>query len=539
MFDVVIRNGIVYDGTGSTPFRGDLTITGDVISSVGKQVVERGGLEIDATGLAVAPGFVNVLSWGVESIIEDGRAESDIRQGVTLEVFGEGESMGPLNEAMKKDLLERQGDIKYEINWTTLGEYLDYLVERGVSPNVASFVGAATVRVHVLGFADRAPTSDELNRMRQLVRQAMDEGAVGVASALIYAPGFYAKTDELIALAHVAGEYGGLYISHLRSEGNRLLEAIDELLRIAREAKVPAEIYHMKAVGKSNWHKFEFMIDKIEEARANGMRITADMYPYTAGKTGLDAAMPPWVQEGGLRAWIERLRDPLVRDRVRREMSTPTDAWENLYLAAGPEKTLLASFKSEALKPFTGKTLAEIAEIRGKSPEETAMDLVIEDESRVGVVYFLMSEENVRRGLSLPWVSFGSDERCITPTGAFLKSSAHPRAYGTFTRFLSKYVRDEKVVALEEAVRRLASLPAENLRLERRGQLKPGYFADIAVFNPNNIQDHATYDNPHQHSTGMVHVFVNGVQVLKNGEHTGAKPGRGLRGPGYKQKSRA
>jgi len=539
MFDVVIRNGILYDGTGSTPFRGDLAITSDVISYVGKQVVERGGLEIDATGLAVAPGFVNVLSWGVESIIEDGRAESDIRQGVTLEVFGEGESMGPLNEAMKKDLLERQGDIKYEIKWTTLGEYLDYLVERGVSPNVASFVGAATVRVHVLGFADRAPTPDELKRMRQLVSQAMDEGAVGVASALIYAPGFYAKTDELIALAQVAGEYGGLYISHLRSEGNRLLEALDELLTIAREAKVPAEIYHMKAVGKSNWHKFELMIDKIEEARANGMRIAADMYPYTAGKTGLDAAMPPWVQEGGLRAWIERLKDPLVRDRVRREMSTPTDAWENLYLAAGPEKTLLASFKSEGLKPFTGKTLAEIAKIRGKSPEETAMDLVIEDESRVGVVYFLMSEENVRRGLSLPWVSFGSDERCITPTGAFLKSSAHPRAYGTFARFLGKYVRDEKVVSLEEAVRRLASLPAENLRLERRGQLKPGYFADIVVFDPNNIRDHATYDNPHQHSRGMVHVFVNGVQILKNGEHTGAKPGRVLRGPGYKQKSRA
>jgi N-acyl-D-amino-acid deacylase len=492
-------------------------------------------VEIDAAGLAVAPGFINMLSWATESLIADGRSQSDIRQGVTLEVFGEGWSMGPLNEAMRREMLERQGDIKYEIPWTTLGEYLEYLVRRGVSTNVASFVGATTVRIHVLGYENRPPTPEEMERMRQLVRQAMEEGALGVGSSLIYAPAFYASTEELIELCKVAAEYGGMYISHIRSEGNRLLEAIDELIRIAREAKIPAEIYHLKAAGRANWPKLDEAIRRIEAARAQGLRITANMYPYTAGATGLDAAMPPWVQEGGHRAWIERLKNPAIRQRVTREMRTPTDRWENLYLMAGsPENVLLVGFKNEALKPLTGKTLAEVARLRGRSPEDTIIDLVIEDDSRVGAVYFLMSEENVRKQIALPWMSFGSDAESLAPEGVFLKANPHPRAYGTFARVLGRYVREEKIIPLEEAIRRMTSLPAENLKLDRRGRLKVGYFADVVVFDPAKVQDHATYERPHQYATGVIHVFVNGVPVLRNGEHTGATPGRVVRGPGYK-----
>ncbi len=534
-YDVVIRGGTIYDGSGSPPFVGDVALRGDTIAAIGSVGNARGRVEINAAGLAVAPGFINMLSWATESLIADGRSQSDIRQGVTLEVFGEGWSMGPLNEAMKREMLERQGDIKYDIPWTTLGEYLEYLVQRGVSPNVASFVGATTLRIHVLGYADRPPTPEELERMRQLVRQAMEEGALGVGSSLIYAPAFYASTEELIELCKVAAEYGGMYISHIRSEGNRLLEAVDELIRIAREAKIPAEIYHLKAAGRANWPKLEEAIRRIEAARAAGLRITANMYPYTAGATGLNAAMPPWVQEGGHRAWIERLKNPAIRERVKREMRTPTDRWENLYLMAGsPENVLLVGFKNEALKPLTGKTLAEVARLRGKSPEDTIIDLVIEDNSRVDTVYFLMSEENVKRQIALPWVSFGSDAESLAPEGVFLKSNPHPRAYGTFARVLGRYVREEKVIPLEEAIRRMTSLPAENLKLDRRGRLKVGYFADVVVFDPAKIQDHATYERPHQYATGVLHVFVNGVQVLKDGEHTGAKPGRVVRGPGYK-----
>jgi len=534
-YDVVIRGGTIYDGSGSPPFVGDLAIRGDTIAAIGSLGNARGRVEIDAAGLAVAPGFINMLSWATESLIADGRSQSDIRQGVTLEVFGEGWSMGPLNEAMRREMLERQGDIKYEIPWTTLGEYLEYLVRRGVSTNVASFVGATTVRIHVLGYENRPPTPEEMERMRQLVRQAMEEGALGVGSSLIYAPAFYASTEELIELCKVAAEYGGMYISHIRSEGNRLLEAIDELIRIAREAKIPAEIYHLKAAGRPNWPKLDEAIRRIEAARAQGLRITANMYPYTAGATGLDAAMPPWVQEGGHRAWIERLKNPAIRQRVTREMRTPTDRWENLYLMAGsPENVLLVGFKNEALKPLTGKTLAEVARLRGRSPEDTIIDLVIEDDSRVGAVYFLMSEENVRKQIALPWMSFGSDAESLAPEGVFLKANPHPRAYGTFARVLGRYVREEKIIPLEEAIRRMTSLPAENLKLDRRGRLKVGYFADVVVFDPAKIQDHATYERPHQYATGVIHVFVNGVPVLRNGEHTGATPGRVVRGPGYK-----
>lgn len=535
-YDLVLRGGTIYDGSGGKPYVGDVAVRGDRVAAVGKLGEAKGKVEVDAKGLAVAPGFINMLSWATESLIVDGRGQSDIRQGVTLEVMGEGWSMGPVNAAMKKEMVEQQGDVKFDVAWTTLGEYLDHLVKRGIAPNIASFVGATTVRVHEVGYEDRPPTPEELARMRRLVAQAMEEGALGVGSSLIYAPAFYAKTDELVALCEEAGKYGGMYISHMRSEGNRLLEAIDELITIARRANVPAEIYHLKAAGRQNWGKLDQAIKKVEEARASGLRITADMYTYTAGATGLDASMPPWVQEGGLQAWKERMKDPATRERVKKAMTTPTDEWENFFVAAGPENILLVAFKNDQLKPLTGKTLAEVAKMRGKSPEETAMDLVIEDDSRVGTVYFLMSEDNVRRQVAIPWVSFGSDAEALSPEGVFLKSNPHPRAYGNFSRLLGKYVRDEKVIPLEEAVRRLTSLPAGNLKIEDRGQLAEGYFADVVVFDPAKIQDHATFKEPHQLSTGMRHVFVNGTQVLKDGEPTGATPGRVVRGPGWKGK---
>lgn len=533
-YDVVIRNGTIYDGSGGPPIRGDVAVHGDSIVAVGDIGPARGELEIDATGMAVAPGFINMLSWANVSLIEDGRSQGDIRQGVTLEVFGEGSSMGPLNEEMKREMLERQGDIKYDVAWTTLGEYLDHLVERGVSTNVASFIGATTVRIHEIGYEDRPPTPEELGRMQDLVRQAMREGALGVGSSLIYAPAFYADTDELVALASAAGEYGGMYISHMRSEGNRLLEAVDEVIEIARRANVPAEIYHLKAAGEENWHKIDQVVEKIEAARAEGIRITADMYTYTAGSTGLDAAMPPWVQEGGHDAWVERLKDPQIRRRVAQEMKTPTNEWENFYLAAGsPDRILLVGFRQDSLRYLTGKTLAEVAELRGQDPVETAMDLVIQDDSRVSTVYFLMSEENVRKQITLPWMSFGSDAGSYATEGVFLNSSTHPRAYGNFARLLGKYVRDEQIIPLQEAIRKLSALPAENLGIRRRGRLAPGYFADIVVFDPLEIRDNATFEEPHQYATGMHHVFVNGVQVLRDGEHTGATPGRVVRGPGW------
>jgi N-acyl-D-aspartate/D-glutamate deacylase len=535
LYDVVIRGGTLYDGSGRPGRVRDVAIIGDSIAAIGTLADARGRTEVDARGLAVAPGFTNMLSWATESLIEDGRGLSDIKQGVTLEIFGEGESMGPLNPEMKRLAKEAQGDIKYDITWTTLNDYLEHLTRRGISPNVASFVGATTVRIHELGYADRPPTPAELGRMQALVRQAMEDGALGVGSSLIYAPAFYAKTDELIALAEAAAPYGGIYISHMRSEGNRLLEAVDELLRISRHAGVAAEIYHLKAAGQANWPKMDRVIAKIDSARRVGAKITADMYSYTAGATGLDAAMPPWAQEGGYQAWAGRLRDPATRARVIREMRTPTDAWENLMLAAGsPDRVILVGFKADSLKYLTGKTLADVSRMRGTSPEETAIDLVIADGSRVGTVYFLMSEENVRRQLALPWVAIDSDAEAPAPEGVFLKSNPHPRAYGTFARFLGKYVRDERVVPLEEAIRRITAFPAENLKLNRRGMLRPGYYADVVVFDAARIQDHATFEKPHQLATGVVHVFVNGTQVLKDGEHTGAKPGRVVRGQGWK-----
>jgi N-acyl-D-amino-acid deacylase len=539
-YDVVIRGGTVYDGSGKPGVVADVAINADTIAFIGDLSKAVGKKEVDAKGLAVAPGFINMLSWATESLIIDGKSQSDIRQGVTLEVFGEGNSMGPLNDKMKAEALDamrRNPDYKYDIDWTTLGEYLESLQKRGVSPNVASFIGATSVRVHELGYANRLPNAEELERMKALVKQAMEEGAMGVGSSLIYAPANYSNTEELIEICKVAGEYGGMYITHMRSEGNNIFGAVDETIRIAREGKLPAEIYHLKMGGKDNWWKLDSVLAKIDKANTEGLKVTADMYTYTAGATGLDASMPPWVQEGGIKEWIKRLQDPNIRKRALEEMRKPSDKWENLLLlAGGPESVLLLGFANDSLKRFTGKTLAEVAKIYGKSSEETAMDLVITDSTRVDAAYFMMSEENVKRQIALPYLSFGSDAGSPASEGVFLKSNDHPRAYGNFARLLGKYVRDEKVIPLEEAVRKLTSLPASNLKIKRRGSLQQGYFADLVIFDPTKIQDNATFEKPHQYATGMVHVFVNGTQVLEKGEHTGAKPGRVVRGPGWKEK---
>jgi N-acyl-D-amino-acid deacylase len=537
----LIKNGTIYDGSGGEPFVGDILIQGDTIAAVEKAgiiaknpSILRGTKEIDATGLAVTPGFVNMLSWATESLIEDGRSLSDIRQGVTLEVMGEGNSMGPISDSLRRDAEANQSDIKYKIEWTTLGGYLNWLTKRGIACNVGSFVGATTIRENVLGSRNIAPNVSELAQMKALTRQAMEEGALGVGSSLIYAPAFYAKTDELVELSKVASEYGGSYITHMRSEGNRLLEGVDEVLEIAKRANIHVEIYHLKAAGKQNWAKMDKVIAKIDSARKVGINITTDMYTYIAGATGLDASMPPAIQEGGTKAWIARLKDPKIRTQTIKDMRTPTDKWENLFLGATPKGMLLTDFKEDSLRYLQGKTLEEVAKIFGKSAEETAMDLVIKDGSRVGVVYFLMSEDNVRKQIALPFMSFGSDAASQAPEGVFMKTSAHPRTYGNFARLLGKYVRDEKIITLQEAVRKLAALPCENLKIKKRGTLKVGNFADVVLFDPLSIQDHATFEKPHQLATGVRDVFVNGQLVLKNGEPTGAKAGRVVRGAGFK-----
>ena len=531
--DIVIRGGTIYDGSGGKPFTGEVAIDGDRIVYVGKPHGLHGRTEIDASGKAVAPGFINMLSWANESLLEDGLGQSDLRQGITLEVMGEGNSMGPLNERMRAQARERQIDIHYDVDWTTLGQYLEKLESGGVALNVTSFVGATSVRDYVLGEGDVQPTPAQLDQMRVLVREAMEQGAVGVGASLIYAPASYSKTPELVALATEAGRCGGMYIAHMRSEGDRLLEAVQETIDIARASGAPAEIYHLKAAGRSNWPKLDQVIAMIEAARKQGLRITTDMYTYIGGATGLDAAMPPWVQDGGLEAWVARLKDPAARARAIADMRDPNPAWENLALHARPEGMLLLSFKNPRLKPLTGMTLAAVAQQRGVSPEDAAIDLVIEDGSRVGTAYMLMSEDNVRRQTALPWMSFGSDEAAQAPVGVFLLSNAHPRAYGNFARLLGRYVREEKALTLEDAVRRLSGLPAHNLALADRGRLKQGYFADVVVFDPKTIEDHATFEKPHQYATGVSEVVVNGKIALQGGEATGAKPGRFVRGRGW------
>ncbi len=532
-FDVIIRGGIVYDGTGNLPYKADVGIKGDVVTKIGDLSKAKGAMVVDARGMAVAPGFINMLSWSTESLIVDPRSLGELKQGVTTQIFGEGWSMGPLNDRLKKQTKEQQGDLKYDIKWTTLAEYLQYLQDKGVSQNVASFIGATTIREYVIGEEDKPPTTAQMQQMRDLVQNEMEHGALGIGSSLIYPPAFYAKTDELIEMCKIAARYKGKYISHMRSEGNQLIEAVDELLKISREAKIQAEIYHLKAAGRDNWPKMEKVLAMVEAARKSGQKITADMYTYPAGATGLDASLPPWAEDGGYPALFKRIQDPETRKRILAEIRTPTDKWENLYLAAGSaDKVLLVGFKNEKLKPLTGKTLAEVAKMRGTDPENTILDLILEDQSRVGTIYFLMSEDNIKKQIKYPWVSFGSDAESEAPEGAFLKSNPHPRAYGNFVRLLGKYVRDEKVISLQEAVRRLSGLPATNLGLDRRGFLKPGYFADLVVFDPATIADKATFERPHQFAVGVRDVFVNGIPVLRGGEHSGKFPGRALWGPG-------
>lgn len=533
--DLVIRGGTILDGSGNDGYVGDVVIDGDRIVYVGKSRGDDAKSVIDASGKAVAPGFINMLSWATESLIADGRGQSDLRQGVTLEVFGEGNSGGPLTPEMKALAKQRQTDIRYDIAWTSLNEYLEYLQSKGIAPNVASFIGAETTRVNVLGEGDVDPTPAQLETMSGLVRTAMEDGALGIGASLIYAPGTFAETDELVAISSEAARCGGMYIAHMRSEGDRLLEAIDETVEIARRAQIPVEIYHLKAAGHANWNKLDPAIERIEKARAEGLRVTTDMYTYVAGATGLDAAMPTWVQAGGVEEWVKRLRDPKIRARVATEMRAPGIDWENLYFGAGSaDNVLLIGFRSEKLKPLTGKRLSEVARMRGVSAEDAAIDLVIEDGTRVETVYFLMSEDNVRRQIRLPYMSFGSDAESAAPEGVFLGQSTHPRAYGNVARLLGRYVRDEKLISLPEAVRRLTSLPASNLALKDRGRLAAGYFADVVVFDPATIQDHATFEKPQQFSTGVSHVVINGGLALANGEPTGKPTGRVVRGQGWK-----
>jgi N-acyl-D-amino-acid deacylase len=534
-YDTIIRNGLVYDGNGGEPINADIAIQNDTIAFIGDLSKAAAKNEVDAKGLAVAPGFINMMGHSEETLFQDGRAQSDIRQGVTTEIFGE-VSFGPLNAKMKKELQEGQADIKYKVEWNTLGEYMQVLEKKGIAPNIATFVGSGAVRQYIIGEANVAPTPVQLDSMKLLVDQAMQEGALGLTNALIYPVDFFAKTDELIALAKEASKYGGTYSSHMRSEGNHLLEAVEELITISKEANLPAEIFHLKAAGKNNWSKMDSVIKRVERARKEGQDITADMYTYLAGATGMTSAFPPTLQDGGFGKLRERLQDPKIRKEMTIAMNTNAQDWENLYNGAGgAEHILLLGFKQDSLKKYTGKTLAEVAKLRNKSPEETAMDLIIQDSTRVGVAYFLMNEDNVKKQVALPWVSFGSDEGSYTNEGVFLKSNAHPRAYGNFTRVIGHYVRDEKVLTLQAAIQKLANVPSKHLKLQKRGELKTGYFADIIVFDPAKVKENATYEKPHQYADGMVDVFVNGIGVFKNGEPTGIAAGRFVKGPGYKK----
>ena len=533
-YDVIIRNAMVYDGNGGQPYKADIAINADTIAVIGNLSNASAKNEIDAKGMAVSPGFINMLSWSNESLIQDGNSQGELRQGVTLEVMGEGESMGPLTAKMKDQMQKGQTDIKYNVEWNTLGGYLNFLEKKGISCNVASFVGATTIREYVVGEDNRDPTAAELDSMKLLVRQAMQEGAMGVGSSLIYPPAFFAKTNELIAMCSEAGKYGGSYISHMRNEGNKLFEALDELITIAKVAKVHAEIYHLKAAGKDNWWKMDSLIKIVDKARSEGVDVTADMYTYFASATGLTASFPPSLQDGGFGKLWQRLQDPSIREKMKKEMNTNATDWENTYYGAGgAEHVLLLSFKQDSLRKYIGKTLAEVAKLRGTSPEETAMNLIVEDSTRIGVSYFSMTEDNIKKEIALPWVSFCSDAESEATEGVFLKTNPHPRAYGNFVRVIGKYCRDEKIITLPDAIRKLSKLPATNLKLQKRGELKVGNYADVVIFDPATVQDHATFAKPHQYATGIIHVLVNGVPVIKDGEHTNAKPGRFVKGPGF------
>ncbi len=523
--DIIIKNGLIYDGSGEKPFSGDIAINGDTVAFIGDLSEKNGKLELDVNGLAVSPGFINMLSWANVDLIEDGRSLGDIKQGVTLEVMGEGRSMGPLTDDMKSEMVENQSDITYEIKWTSLGEYLQYLEEKGVSTNVASFVGNGTLRRYVIGYENRLATEEELDRMALLAEDAMKEGAVGISSSLLYAPSAYANTEELILLSKAVSKYNGMYISHIRDEGDRLFEAINELITIGREANLSAEIYHLKASGEQNWYKMDSVFKMIESARSEGIDITADMYTYPASSTGLHVQLPEWVREGGVRATIDRLSDPTLREKILND----------IQFEHSPDKILLVGFRNPDLRIHTGKFLSELAEEFDKPAEEVMIDLIVEDDSRIQVVYFSMSEENINKKIQQPWMSFCSDAGSKATEGVFLKQSTHPRAYGSFIRVLGKFSRDEGLFPLEEGIRRLTSFPAQNLKLKKRGMLKRGFYADIVVFDPNEVRDKATFEKPHQYAEGVIHVFVNGEHVLNEGQHTGAFPGRFVKGPGYKQ----
>ena len=536
-YDTIIRDGLIYDGNGGEPYQADIAIDADTIAFLGDLKNSRSNNEINAEGKVVSPGFINMLSHSEESLIQDGRSQSDLRQGVTLEVFGEG-SMGPLNEKMKKQLSDGQRDIKYPVAWNTLGEYMSWLEKKGISCNIASFVGTGTVRQYVIGEDDIAPTANQLDHMKLLIDQAMEEGAMGITNALIYPPDFFAKTEELVPLAREAAKYGGLYTSHIRSEGSKLFEAVQELISISKQTGIRVEIYHLKEAGKDNWWKLDSLIKLVEKARKENVPVTANMYTYNRSATGLTASFPPTLQDGGFDKLWKKLQDKKIREQMRKAMNTNATDWENTYYqAGGAQGVLLIGFKKDSLRKYIGKTLAEVAAIRGRSAEETAMDLIVEDSTRIEVVYSSMDENNVRKEVAIPWVSFGSDEASSAPEGVFLLSSAHPRAYGTFARVLAKFVRDDKIFSLQQAIYQLSKLPATNLKLERRGELKPGNYADIVLFDPKLVQDHATYDKPLQYATGISDVLVNGVQVIKNGEHTGATPGRFIKGPGFRKAS--
>lgn len=535
-YDTIIKNGTIYDGSGNKPYIADVAINADTIAFIGDLKNAHAKNELDASGKAVAPGFINMMGHSEETLFQDGRAQSDIRQGVTTEIFTES-SFGPLNAKMKAQLQNGQGDIKYDVSWNTLGQYMNTLEHKGISCNIASFVGAGTVRQYVIGEDNKPPTATQLDSMKLLVDTAMEEGALGVTCALIYPPDNFAKTDELVALSKEAAKYGGAYISHIRSEGNQLIAAVNEIITIAKEANIPVEICHLKAAGKDNWNKMDSLIQLVEVARREGINITANMYTYTAAATGLTSCFPPTLQDGGFGKLRERLQDQAIRKKMMKAMHTDANDWENLYYGSGDaDHILLLQFKQDSLKKFTGKTLAAIAKIRGTTPEETAMDLIVQDSTRVGVAYFLMDETNVKKEVPLPWVSFGSDEASYTSEGVFLRSNAHPRAYGCFARVLGKYTRDEKLMSLQLAIYKLTKLPSTHIKLQKRGEIKEGNYADVVIFDPNSVQDHATYDKPHQYATGVSDVFVNGVQVLKNNEHTGATPGKFLKGPGYRAK---
>lgn len=525
-YDVLIKNGQIIDGSGNTSFVGDIGIKADTIAAIGSLNYAKGTLEIDAKGLSVAPGFINMLSWANVSLIEDGRSQGDIRQGVTLEVLGEGHSMGPLTEEMKKEMLVNQQNITYDITWTTLGEYLEFLEEKGVSTNIASFVGNGTLREYTMGYENRLPTSEELDKMKALTQRAMEEGAIGISTSLIYVPSGHAKTDEIIELAKIVSDHDGMYVSHIRDEEGGLLDAVNELITISKEADIRSEIYHFKASGNQNWHLLDKAIALIDSARTKGLSITTDMYMYNASSTGLNVLLPAWAKEGGHDATMRLIEQPDLRKKMIQEIDFHVPA----------EKILLVGFRNKEMRNLIGKTLADVAAQRKITPEKAIVDLIYEDNSRIQVVYFSMSEDNIKRKIALPYMSICSDAGSYTNEGVFLEQSTHPRAYGSFARLLGKYVREEKVIPLEEAIYKLTSLPATNMKLKKRGALKKGFYADITVFDAGTIQDNATFGTPHQYATGMQHVFVNGTQVLKNGEHTGAYPGRVVRGPGWNGK---